>query len=95
MPMEGGIRTAAFVSGGYLPPAVRGTVLDAPVHIADWCVVGVGAGGGGGGGGGTLRRRFPTLLSRVPALSPCLPALLLSRVASGMPPSWAWRAWTR
>lgn len=36
MPMEGGIRTAAFVSGGYLPPSVRGTVLDAPVHIADW-----------------------------------------------------------
>ena len=36
--MEGGIRVAAFVSGGYLPPAVQGTQLDAPVHMADWCV---------------------------------------------------------
>ena len=33
---EGGIRTAAFVSGGYVPPVVRGTVLDAPISIADW-----------------------------------------------------------
>lgn len=27
---------AAFVSGGYLPPAVRGTTQTQPVHIADW-----------------------------------------------------------
>lgn len=33
---EGGVRTAAFVSGGYLPPSARGTTLEAPVHIADW-----------------------------------------------------------
>jgi arylsulfatase B len=35
-PGEGGIRVASFVSGGYLPAAVRGTRLDAPVHISDW-----------------------------------------------------------
>ena len=33
---EGGIRVAAFVSGGYLPAAARGTKLDGIVHIADW-----------------------------------------------------------
>jgi arylsulfatase B len=35
-PMEGGIRSPAFVSGGYLPASVRGTTLEAPVHIADY-----------------------------------------------------------
>ena len=35
-PLEGGVRVAAFVAGGYLPAAVRGSVLEAPVHIADW-----------------------------------------------------------
>ena len=33
---EGGTRAAAFVSGGFLPLAVRGTVSEAPVHISDW-----------------------------------------------------------
>ena len=33
---EGGISVAAFVSGGFLPPAVRGTVNNGIVHIADW-----------------------------------------------------------
>ncbi|KAL3933653.1 MAG: hypothetical protein SGPRY_000195 [Prymnesium sp.] len=33
---EGGIRVSAFVSGGFLPPAVRGTRLDGMMHIADW-----------------------------------------------------------
>ena len=33
-PMQGGIRGAGFVSGGYLPAAVRGVPLDAPVHIS-------------------------------------------------------------
>lgn len=33
---EGGIRMAAFASGGYLPPAVRGTVNEGIFHIADW-----------------------------------------------------------
>ena len=33
---EGGIRVNAFVSGGFLPPAVRGTKLNEIVHIADW-----------------------------------------------------------
>lgn len=33
---EGGIRSAAFVSGGYVPAAVRGTVSEGFMHIADW-----------------------------------------------------------
>jgi arylsulfatase I/J len=33
---EGGIRVNAFMSGGYLPPAVRGTRQQGAVHIADW-----------------------------------------------------------
>ena len=33
---QGGVRTAAFVAGGLLPPSVRGTVLHDPIHIADW-----------------------------------------------------------
>lgn len=35
-PFEGGIRAAAFLAGGALPPAVRGRPLTAPAHIADW-----------------------------------------------------------
>ena len=27
----------AFVSGGFLPPAVRGTKLTEKIHIVDWC----------------------------------------------------------
>jgi arylsulfatase I/J len=33
---EGGIRVNAFVSGGYVPQAVRGTKLEAFVTIEDW-----------------------------------------------------------
>jgi len=33
---EGGVRTNAFASGGFLPKAMHGTKLDALVHIADW-----------------------------------------------------------
>jgi arylsulfatase A-like enzyme len=33
---EGGVRAAAFVSGGYLDPIRRGVVLEEPIHIADW-----------------------------------------------------------
>lgn len=33
---EGGIRVNAFVSGGFLPAAVRGQVLEEHMHIADW-----------------------------------------------------------
>ena len=33
---EGGIRAAAFVSGGFLPPAARGTVTHGMIAIADW-----------------------------------------------------------
>eukprot|EP00048_Salpingoeca_helianthica_P005368 m.87064 g.87064 ORF g.87064 m.87064 type:complete len:531 (-) comp13577_c0_seq2:23-1615(-) len=35
-PFEGGIRSNAFVSGGFLPDAVRGTTQNGIVHIADW-----------------------------------------------------------
>lgn len=33
---EGGVRTPAFVSGGALPLAARGRVLDGYIHLADW-----------------------------------------------------------
>jgi arylsulfatase A-like enzyme len=33
---EGGIRVAAFASGGFLPPAARGTVNNGMLHIADF-----------------------------------------------------------
>jgi arylsulfatase B len=34
--MEGGIRVAAFVSGGYLPRSARGTHCDGMISVADW-----------------------------------------------------------
>jgi len=33
---EGAMRVAAFVSGGYVPAAARGTTNDITFHIADW-----------------------------------------------------------
>jgi len=33
---EGGVRVAAFVSGGLVPAAMRGAKLEGYVHIADW-----------------------------------------------------------
>eukprot|EP00037_Helgoeca_nana_P013108 m.120372 g.120372 ORF g.120372 m.120372 type:complete len:457 (-) comp21838_c0_seq6:19-1389(-) len=33
---EGGVQTAAFVSGGLLPMSVRGTVLNEMIHVCDW-----------------------------------------------------------
>eukprot|EP00041_Stephanoeca_diplocostata_P032567 m.1047454 g.1047454 ORF g.1047454 m.1047454 type:complete len:536 (-) comp24171_c1_seq4:309-1916(-) len=33
---EGGVRTAAFVSGGLLPVAVRGTTISQIIHVCDW-----------------------------------------------------------
>ena len=33
---QGGVRVAAFVSGGLLPQAVRGTVLHEKIHVCDW-----------------------------------------------------------
>ena len=33
---EGGIRVNAFVSGGFLPEKVRGTVNEEMIHITDW-----------------------------------------------------------
>jgi hypothetical protein len=33
---QGGVRTAAFMAGGVLPPAVRGTKYTGYIHIADW-----------------------------------------------------------
>jgi len=33
---EGGVRVAAFISGGFLPSVVRGSTSNIVVHIADW-----------------------------------------------------------
>ena len=33
---EGGVRVASFVSGGFVPEAMRGKKLDGYVHLADW-----------------------------------------------------------
>ena len=33
---EGGVRTSAFISGGFVPAANRGTSFDGVIHIADW-----------------------------------------------------------
>eukprot|EP01063_Lacrimia_lanifica_P008670 TRINITY_DN1571_c0_g1_i2.p1 TRINITY_DN1571_c0_g1~~TRINITY_DN1571_c0_g1_i2.p1 ORF type:complete len:1106 (+),score=165.84 TRINITY_DN1571_c0_g1_i2:560-3877(+) len=33
---EGGIRIAAFASGGFIPAAMRGTALHGYIHVADW-----------------------------------------------------------
>jgi arylsulfatase A-like enzyme len=35
-PLEGGIRAAAFLSGGFIPENLRGTVQNGMIHIADW-----------------------------------------------------------
>lgn len=32
----GGLRTAAFLSGGLIPPALRGTQNEHNLHIVDW-----------------------------------------------------------
>ena len=36
VPFEGGIRTALFIAGGYLPEAWRGKVENGMMHISDW-----------------------------------------------------------
>ena len=33
---QGGIRVNTFVSGGYLPEDMRGTMTDEYIHLADW-----------------------------------------------------------
>ena len=33
---EGGIRTNAFISGGFVPPRIRGSSFDGVIHISDW-----------------------------------------------------------
>merc|ERR1711920_1023162 len=35
---EGGVRSAAFVSGGFLPTAVRGSISHGYAMLADWYV---------------------------------------------------------
>ena len=38
-PWEGGVRTTAFISGGFVPAQLRGTTSGAKfVHISDWWV---------------------------------------------------------
>ena len=36
---EGGVRMNAFLAGGALPPAVRGTTTEALMHISDWYAI--------------------------------------------------------
>ncbi|KAJ8601735.1 hypothetical protein CTAYLR_006743 [Chrysophaeum taylorii] len=43
---EGGIRVNAFVTGGFLPPAMRGTRLRDPIHVCDWYATFVSLAGG-------------------------------------------------
>merc|ERR1711871_844063 len=33
---EGGIRAAAFIAGGFVPPAARGSTCEGAIAIADW-----------------------------------------------------------
>ena len=35
---EGGLRTAAFVSGGMIPKELRGTTNGVTMHIVDWYI---------------------------------------------------------
>lgn len=35
--LEGGVRAAAFVSGGLVPTDLRGTTSEVAMHVADWC----------------------------------------------------------
>ena len=36
-PWQGGTRVTAFVTGGFIPPELRGTSNSAIMHVADWC----------------------------------------------------------
>ena len=36
---EGGTRTTAFVSGGVIPPALRGSTSEVPLHVVDWYAI--------------------------------------------------------
>ena len=37
-PWDGGTRTMALVSGGFIEPPLRGTSSDVLMHVADWFV---------------------------------------------------------
>jgi arylsulfatase I/J len=43
---EGGIRSAAFLSGGYLPPSIRGSANGGIAHVADFYATYCGLAGG-------------------------------------------------
>ena len=43
---EGGVRVPAFVTGGAVPPAARGTKAEGLIHISDWFATVVEAAGG-------------------------------------------------
>ena len=39
-PWDGGVRTVAFITGGFVPVALRGTTSGAKmIHISDWCAL--------------------------------------------------------
>jgi arylsulfatase A-like enzyme len=43
--LEGGVRTLAFVAGGFLPRAMRGKTLEGYIHLADWFTTFAGVAG--------------------------------------------------
>ena len=51
---EGGVRVPAFVTGGWVPMAMRGRTLGGYAHLADWFTTLVTL------GGGAVRRGGPT-----------------------------------
>ena len=75
--LEGGIRTTAWVTGGVLPPAMRGKNLSSahPIAVCDWystflALAGVDdSGGGAAGAGGALPLPSVDGIDQWPALS--------------------------
>jgi arylsulfatase B len=43
--LEGGVRVSQFITGGALPEARRGVVLDSYMHVTDWFVTLLAAAG--------------------------------------------------
>jgi arylsulfatase A-like enzyme len=78
---EGGIRAAAFVSGGLLPPKMRGTNITALIHICDWWVTFAKLGGDSTAtdGDGTIVPKLDGL-DQWPVISGASTALVRSEV---------------
>ncbi|KAH8053087.1 sulfuric ester hydrolase [Aureococcus anophagefferens] len=64
--LEGGVRAAGLVAGGFLPDAARGRTLDgagAYVHICDWYATFARLAGPGGSGGGYIGGRYKVVFN--------------------------------